>query len=202
MDQYLKILEIFSGDISLSQFLVTVLTLPVFKTHPIVVDTLSATRQVITAFTNNKASSETMLRWAGDTFSAVCSRELRDLGTGDEQWYFNVHRARSEQIESFQINNFTSQIEKDAPTLCSFLGQLFAAGEGQVHPPSIPVTFDATADLDQEESEFWSQVDDLEGIIEGIKGDQLSRSERLASRHHAVIKLVGVVIRVCRTSLV
>lgn len=51
------------------------------------------------------------------------------------------------------------------------------------------VVMGATGEMDEEdqESEYWNQVDDVEGIIEGITGTHVTRVDCLMSQQSTII---------------
>ncbi|KAG1821495.1 hypothetical protein EV424DRAFT_1472322 [Suillus variegatus] len=160
----------FDGDRSLSQFLVTILT----------------------------NLYNPLIGWAKDAISAECAREVRELTKVENGSHFSAVHAKAEQIEGFQIDGMALQIAGEAPVLWALLDSLLSARALQVskieskgHTEIGILVSDAQ---EAEDSEYWAQVDDLEGVIEGITGDCISRAERLASQRSATMMLRKVVI--------
>ncbi|KAG1867738.1 hypothetical protein F4604DRAFT_1881623 [Suillus subluteus] len=90
------------------------------------------------------------------------------------------------------------QITGEAPVLWALLDSLLSARALQVSKIESKRHMEIgilVSDVQEaEDSEYWAQVDDLEGVIEGITGDCISRAERLASQHSATMMLRKVVI--------
>ncbi|KAG1808242.1 uncharacterized protein BJ212DRAFT_666789 [Suillus subaureus] len=72
MDTYRQLLDMFCGDISLSQFLVTVLTAPCFDDHPAVAELISRNDNIIRTLSLHVKSRATLLEWARTTINADC----------------------------------------------------------------------------------------------------------------------------------
>ncbi|KAG1733291.1 hypothetical protein EDB19DRAFT_1639746, partial [Suillus lakei] len=94
-------------------------------------------------------------------------------------WHFSALQAKAEQIESFQIEDMDLQIEADAPMLWALLDSLLSARalrktESEGHTGIGMAALDVQ---EAEDSEYWAQVDDLEGVIEGITGNCVSRAK-------------------------
>ncbi|KAG1839453.1 hypothetical protein DFJ58DRAFT_640413, partial [Suillus subalutaceus] len=130
--------------------------------------------------------------------SAECAREVQELTKVENGLHFSAVHAKAEQIEGFQIDDMALQIAGEAPVLWALLDSLLSARALQVskieskgHTEIGILVSDAQ---EAEDSEYWAQVDDLEGVIEGITGDCISRAERLTSQRSATMMLQKVVI--------
>lgn len=194
METYNSVLDMFDGDRSLSQFLVTILTVPQFSNHPAVVDLLANIGNIICTLSRHQNLYNPLIGWAKDAIGAECAREVRELTKVENGSHFSAVHAKAEQIEGFQIDGMALQIAGEAPVLWALLDSLLSARALQVskieskgHTEIGILVSDAQ---EAEDSEYWAQVDDLEGVIEGITGDCISRAERLASQRSATMMLV------------
>ncbi|KAG6375639.1 hypothetical protein JVT61DRAFT_3207 [Boletus reticuloceps] len=148
-----------------------------YHNHPSTHNVTTAAPLILSALL--KVSHNTVSDWAHIIVQMQCVQELRDLGSGEHDWKFNALHARSEQIECFQIGQITREIEQDAPRLWILLEDLLARARRP--DPSNMAATEVARDLDEddEESEYWNQVDDIEGIMEGIAGTNVSRAAYL-----------------------
>ncbi|KAG1901149.1 uncharacterized protein F5891DRAFT_1128201 [Suillus fuscotomentosus] len=96
-------------------------------------------------------------------------------------------------MATLKIDDMALQIVGEAPMLWALLDSLLSARALQVmkiksqgHTEIRVLVSDAQ---EAEDSEYWAQVDDLEGVIEGITGDCILRAECLASQHSATMML-------------
>ncbi|KAG2106482.1 hypothetical protein BD769DRAFT_1630715 [Suillus cothurnatus] len=100
METYYSVLDMFDGDRSLSQFLVTILTVPQFANHPAVVDLLA---------------------------NIECAREVQELAKVENGSHFSALHAKAEQIGGFKIDDMALQIVGEAPMLWALLDSLLSA---------------------------------------------------------------------------
>ena len=104
--------------------------------------------------------------------------------------------ATLDQIASFQLDDLASQVKAEAPVLSNFLLRLFVAGNEKSGLQGVLrheiVGENKGARFLEDKEEFWSQVDDLEGIIEGIIGTCTTRAEHLASHPSTITRLVSM----------
>ncbi|KAH7924642.1 hypothetical protein BV22DRAFT_1129691 [Leucogyrophana mollusca] len=192
------ILETFQNDFSLSQLIVTVLSEPRYGSHPTVRDLLANTDGIVHAFSLHKSSHSKLLDWASDAVKEECAGEIRELVKVESGWHFSALHAKSEQIENFRIEEMALKIEADAPRLWALLDVLLSARmtkKAQVKSGGdVVMSGGVPEEWESEDSEYWAQVDDLEGIIDGITGNQVSRAAKLDFRRQALITLRKVVI--------
>jgi len=188
MDHYKQLLNIFLGNISLPQFLLTILNSPQYQGHPSTCDATAAAPMILLALL--KASPNVISDWAHSVVQMQYAQELHDLGSGENEWQFKALHASPEQIEGFQIDHIACEIEQKASRLWGLLDALLL--NAREPKPSRMVVMEATGDVDEEgqESEYWNQVDDVKGIIEGITGTHVTRVGCLTFRRSAIIKLV------------
>ncbi|KAG2753217.1 hypothetical protein P692DRAFT_20829322 [Suillus brevipes Sb2] len=131
MDPYRHLLDMFCGDISLSQFLVTVLTAPCFNDHPTVAELISHNDDIIRTFSRHVKSRTALLEWARTTVNMDCAREVRKLAKIDNGWQFDALHAKAEQIECFRIEEMAMEIEAEAPVLWGLLDAVLSAGRAR-----------------------------------------------------------------------
>ncbi|KAH7904953.1 hypothetical protein BJ138DRAFT_1138408 [Hygrophoropsis aurantiaca] len=106
-------LESFRDNFNLSQLIVTILSLPRFETHPVVLDLLLNADDIVHAFFLHKSSHSKILDWANDI--------IRELVKVENGWHFSALHAKAEQIETFCIGEMAMEIEAGAPRLWGLL---------------------------------------------------------------------------------
>ncbi|KAG1774446.1 hypothetical protein EV702DRAFT_931209, partial [Suillus placidus] len=114
-------------DISLSQFLVTILTAPCFNDHPAVAELISCNDDIIRTLSRHVKSRTALLEWARTTINADCAREVQKLAKVDNRWQFSALHAKAEQIECFCIEEMATEIEAEAPVLWGLLDAVLSA---------------------------------------------------------------------------
>jgi hypothetical protein len=130
MDPYRHLLDMFCGDISLFQFLVTVLTVPCFNDHPAV--DISQRRHHPHVLAPHEVT-HCLARVGKD-----CAREVRKLAKIDIGWQFSVLHAKAEQIECFRIEEMAMEIEAEAPVLWGLLDAVLSAGRARTTTSVCP----------------------------------------------------------------
>jgi hypothetical protein len=75
MEAYCSILNMFDRDRSLSQFFITILTVPQFANHPAVVDLLANIGNIICTLLQHQNLYNPLIGWVKDAISTECARE-------------------------------------------------------------------------------------------------------------------------------
>ncbi|KAG1882355.1 hypothetical protein F4604DRAFT_1546252, partial [Suillus subluteus] len=127
--------------------------------------------------------------------------EVRRLASKDSGSHFGASSATTEQLEQFNVKDMAQGMIHSAPELWALLGALLGGGEKYSLPVSDEVDGDGDAVMDdsqdsEDNDSYWDQVDavDLEGFINGLASENVSKKNIRASRRSAIIKIKKVVI--------
>ncbi|KAG1729207.1 uncharacterized protein EDB91DRAFT_1028323, partial [Suillus paluster] len=131
----------------------------------------------------------------------ICTAEVRRLASEDSGSHFGASSATTKQLEDFSVEDMAQEMIRSAPELWALLGALLGEGEKCSLPVSDEVDGDGDAVMgDSQSSEdddsYWDQVEavDLEGFINGLASENVSKKDIRSSRHSAIIKTKKVVI--------
>lgn len=83
------------------------------------------------------------------------AQELQDLTQKDNGWHFSALRAHADQIKQFHLEDMATDMEAEAPHLCSLLDTLIQANTSKKRKSKEQTD-------DPDEDQYWAQLDDLE----------------------------------------
>ncbi|KAI6017690.1 hypothetical protein BKA83DRAFT_110752 [Pisolithus microcarpus] len=175
--------------ISLAQFITTLLTHQEYEDHQFVVNLLNA-------FLQHPASRDRFTQWSFGVVENTYLQELCCLASEDGSSHFRASSTSTEQLENFSLTAMAQEMEAGAPRWWGLLGTLLDDRRMANSAGQTDGLGDESIDNEQAaDHEYWDEVDeiDLEGLINGLTGEWNVHPETLTSRRakrHSAIKLM------------
>ncbi|KAI0311298.1 hypothetical protein OF83DRAFT_1087802 [Amylostereum chailletii] len=120
------ILDMFNN-ISISDFLVTLLNTSELSGHHVVQDLVTKLPSILQVAQSNPASSASALSWAFSATTAIYCDQITTLTQVETGLHFNAKNATAEKLESFSIRRMDATMESTASELCRLIDNLSEA---------------------------------------------------------------------------
>ncbi|KAG1889332.1 hypothetical protein F4604DRAFT_1569200 [Suillus subluteus] len=186
-----------SAGIKVSQFILTLLTCQQFNNHTIVRDLLSHSNDIFVAFLKHPTPNSPS---ASHLVQEIYTAEVCRLASKDSGSHFGASSATTEQLEQFNVEDMAQGMIHSTPELWALLGAVLGGGEKYSLPASDEVDGDGDAVMDdsqdsKDNDSYWGQVDavDLEGFINGLASENVTKKNICASHRSAIIKIVSTI---------
>ena len=176
-----RVLSVFrSQNISISEFILHLVSDTAYSDDPLVVDLISSSSKICEALVTYKSKHNqdsdphsSVLDWAFKLVGEKYRREIKELVHVENGWQFNAAHASAKKIEGFKIEEMAAQMEEMAPKIWELLDDLLSAKNNkqkQIDPGN-----------GQDDSDYWNHFGDLdlEGIILLLTDDASARERRL-----------------------
>jgi len=175
---------------SIADFLDEITTNSQYNNHPALNDLCSKAKRICISLDRALQCPETLETedsavrvWATQMVLESFQQELQELMKKSSKWRFSAMHSKAEQIKEFKIEDMARTMMEDAPRLWNTLGGLLQANESNLEENWTE---------DGGVNEYWEKVDemDLEGIIDHITNDPVTRQSRRIARRRALISVV------------
>jgi hypothetical protein len=144
---------------------------------------------------------------ASHLVQGIYTAEVCRLASEDSGSHFGASSATTEQLEQFSVKDMAQGMIHSAPELWALLGTLLGGGKKYLLPVSDKVDGDGDTVMDdsqnsEDNDSYWDQVDavDLEGFINGLASENVSKKDKHALRRSAIIKIVSTMSNFLLTS--
>jgi len=189
-----------NAQLTVSEFLTTILTCRRYGDHYIVEDVLKHSLDIFDILIKHPSSSNELMHRCTSIVWDTYLEEIRAITSADTGWHFSALNATTVQLEEFDLEDMGRDMEDRAPGLWSLLGVLLNGGT----PEGGTLTTDTEGGLSEADDDYWEEIEeiDLEGFIDGLTCEgglnpPLTPKERRA-RHSAAIKVIVSFPLVCR----
>jgi len=165
--------------LSVSQFLISILTSRQYDNHPLLKDLLKNSGAIFSAVVAHPLhqTNEPLINWCTRNITKTYQSELFALTSKHAGWHFNARSTTTKQLEEFDIKTMAQDIGHHAPKLWDFLGTLVRlAMECGGHQDGgmeadIKMGLEGTSDQDHG---YWEEIEEinLEGFIDILTLDE------------------------------
>ncbi|KIK94085.1 hypothetical protein PAXRUDRAFT_95979, partial [Paxillus rubicundulus Ve08.2h10] len=112
------------SQITVSQFILSILTQHQYNEHPVVRDLLFHSPDILSAFLKHSRRNHKLLQCSTRFVQDSYLRELREVASKDSGWHFGALSATTKQLEEFDIEEMAQDIVRRAPGLSELFGVL------------------------------------------------------------------------------
>ncbi|KAJ7794195.1 hypothetical protein B0H14DRAFT_3557768, partial [Mycena olivaceomarginata] len=113
--------------LNISHFLVSILRHSSFTEHPMVLDLLTHSDDILNALLKHPKSAQSTLSWANNIIKHKYAASIRELSQKKNGWHFDALHAKAAQLESFHIEDIARDIRVLAPELWELVGLMLSA---------------------------------------------------------------------------
>jgi len=176
---YIVLQALETCQLSVSQFLISILTSRKYDNHPLLKDLLENSGAIFSAVVAHPLQDQTnepLIHWCTRNITKTYQSELLSLTSKHAGWHFNARSATTKQLEEFDIKTMAQDIGNRAPKLWDFLGTLVRmAMECGGHldrgtEADIKMGSERTSNHDH----YWDEIEeiDLEGFLDRLTSDE------------------------------
>jgi hypothetical protein len=137
----------------------------------------------------------------------IYTAEVCRLASEDSGSHFETSSATTEQLEQFSVEDMAQGMIHSTPEFWALLRTLLGGGVKYSLPVSDEVDGDGDTVMDdsqnsEDNDSYWDQVDavDLEGFINGLTSENVSKKDECALCRSAIIKIVSTMSNFLLTS--
>ncbi|KAF8220284.1 hypothetical protein L208DRAFT_1541865 [Tricholoma matsutake] len=120
----IDIFDVHTSELTLAQFILTLLEDSSFKTHPCTLALTKDTDNIITALSQHPDSTGSISTWANNIVKKKYLESIKEL-TCNKDWHFNASHASAEDLDDFRIEDMAHQMKILAPDLWNILDLYF-----------------------------------------------------------------------------
>jgi DNA helicase IV len=107
----IDIFDVHTSELTLAQFILTLLEDSSLKTHPCTLALTKDTNNIITALSRHPDSTASIFTWANNIVKKKYLESIKEL-TRNKDWHFNASHASAEDLDDFRIEDMACQMKK------------------------------------------------------------------------------------------
>lgn len=185
--------------VTLSSFLISLLTSRLYNNHPVVQDILAQAPDIFAALVKHPLNNGKLDRHVHMFVTEGYLAEIKIIAAEDAGWHFGVYCSTLKQFEEFSLDDMGRELEASVPQLWSLLGELLGS-QGERMNLELETRRDADGDMVMDEDAYWDEVDeiDLEGFINELVGDgggwatRMTTADKRMARRAAIVLIISI----------